>query len=204
MRPRDTHPTLRHLADVHDGVAAGASARRTRAHLDQGCAPCRRRAARLGSVLAVFAAGAPEEPPAALTRRVLGMLRAAGFEAPAGLDAEVLVLAADSAEAGLAGVRSAPGAVRRVLYRGGADEVDLELRARVSGIDVLGQVLPTDPAAAPPRDEGVVRATVDGRRHEAPLRADGRFTLRGLSAGWLVLEIVRGGRTLVLRGAHLA
>ncbi len=183
------HPRLRWLVDHRDGVLAGPRRDATESHLRSGCAPCEARLLRLERMLVAVAAGplpaAPAREVRAGERLYASTHRAAGLALAAELDA-VLVL--DQGAALAASVRAAPGDVRRMLWTFGEWELDASLIARNGGVDVVAQVLgpEDDPDAVL---AGKVTAWTAGRTvAESPLRADGRFTLRGLRPGVYALR----------------
>jgi len=192
----DTHPSFRHLVDIEDGLPGGQRLADARRHVDAGCSACTRRLRRVRRTIRAFRGGPVERPPSRLDRVAGRLLREAGYVEPRVPDAVEAWRVADTGAMPLAGVRSAAGATRRLLYAAGDVEVDLEIVARPGGFDVHGQVLDPDPSAD-------VSGEVVGGGARGVIAADGRFVLRDLAPGGVGLTVRTARRAIVVRGLLL-
>jgi hypothetical protein len=95
-------------------------------------------------------------------------------------------------------VRGDAADCRRLLWSLGDWELDAQVIPANGASDVLAQIVPVAPAAAPTCG-GAVRARRGGRAvAEARVLADGRFTFRGLRPGPYVFEGEIGEQPFVL------
>lgn len=193
---RDDHVRLRWLADRRDGRLHGARAAEVEAHLASGCAECAGSVARLDRTVTAFREGPLPEAPRALVRGARRLFVAQSWArvlaAPAELFARLLH---DQRLEAVPALRSAVGSSRRMLWAVGAHELDLEIAAGPSGIDVRGQFLPADDDGTS-RVEGSVTAWRDGRAvAAAALDDEGRFGIDGLPAGVYALTGEVAGRS---------
>jgi hypothetical protein len=187
MIRRDEHLPWRWLADRHDGALGADDAAEADLHLASGCARCTARDRTLRRLVAAVAAGPLERPPAAADRRARALF-SAWRDAPASGGAVVGVLVADTRPELATSLRAGADDTRRLLWDVGGWDVDASVVLYDGRADLLGQVL-----RAGDRPDAVLVGEVRafrGRRAVAavPIRADGRFTFRGLACGAYVFE----------------
>jgi hypothetical protein len=105
-------------------------------------------------------------------------------------------LVLDRRDEPVAGVRSAPGGVRQLLWTvADAYEIDASLIARAAGADLLGQVVPCEDDVSARLDGHVAALRGGAEVTRVALGGDGRFSFRGLAAGaWTLRGEVDGRR----------
>lgn len=194
MSTTPRHASFREVADLVDGVLAGARRRRVEEHLAAGCATCDAALGRTRALVGALRAGPLPAPPAAVRRRAVALFGAARRRAFAESVREVLAsLLVDQRVAPAAALRGAAGSGRRLLWLVPGAELVVAVNERGGRADLHGQVLPEDDTdrLAP---VGSVRLLRDGAIvSEQDLDAEGEFALCDVPAGTYVLHGVADG-----------
>lgn len=181
-RPRNSdHPEVDILLDHAEKRLAGAEARRVAEHLES-CRRCRGRLEELGHLASSLGGPLIEAPPEWLANWADDLPRMHPRRAPArGFPSFRLVF--DSWQAATVGARGATQTSRRLLFRAGSVDLDIELEIPAGRTDAViqGQVLDASVPGGRVFEKGEARL-VSGRRTvmRAPLDAHGRFRLSGV------------------------
>lgn len=195
------HLTETEAADLARNVAAPAARRWMERHLAGGCARCHRSVTLFKRVAETAHADVSWDVPADVMERALDIFAIRPIQTTRPVQRLLARLVFDSFREPLpAGVRSARGVSRQVLYRAGSYFIDLRLdsTAATRRVSLVGQVVRRGAARVSHRTASV--ALVDGRTvlSHAPVNSFGEFQVDYDSKSRIRLRVLLdAGRTAV-------
>lgn len=195
----NTHYSIEAWTDFARGLDPSGQRSAMQAHLDQGCAECRRRLDLLAETWAMTRQDEANEPPAPVLARAIAIFPSPAVTPTSDWVGALAELLFDSwASPALAGMRSVRGSSRELRYRVGDLEVELQLLpgADLRTMQVLGQLQATPRAAsAPSLQQASVQLSLGKSRFSAECNEFGEFQLECPAGPGAVLHIAVPGRT---------
>lgn len=140
-------PTLAELFDFLRGESSEKEREMVSEHLQKPCPRCRKEASRLREILELTEAPSLVAPPPWLLRQAILLFRQRLPEPSSGWLSRIpaFLIMDNWAESRLLGFRHIEPRSRQMFYRAGPYDIDILIEAaeRTSGIDLLGQILPS-------------------------------------------------------------
>jgi hypothetical protein len=203
MTPRATHFTLEQILDGLRGKLPPERERSFQEHRTT-CARCHRASAWLADLLALTARASLVEPPDEALEHAFDIVPAPRSESPRRAWGIAALLDDTFTRPALAGIRGQAGVERRVLFRAGSSDLDLEIAPSPEEPDALrvtGQVL--TPGA--PSPEGLVAMLRPGPGLALRALGDdlGVFVFPAVPPGRYRLDILAPGGEIAIRVQEL-